>query len=111
MPGGHQGHVTIRAFRGTRRSSVYRDHTLPEASFARIRSAAAGRGLPGLTSLDPVAAADLDKPTARRVAREADALRRSAALLELDDDLAAIGDVARWCARAGGPAWLRFTPT
>jgi hypothetical protein len=29
-------------------------------------------------------------------------------LLELDDDLTAIGALARWCARAGEAAWLRI---
>ncbi len=31
--------VAIRAFRGTRRSSVYREHVLDEAAFERIAAA------------------------------------------------------------------------
>lgn len=85
--------VAIRAFRGTRRSSVYREHLLDEGSFARI-------------------AADwpreFDQQGARRLAEELTALRASAVLLDLDDHLTAIAELARWCARAGRDGWLRI---
>jgi hypothetical protein len=85
--------VAIRAFRGSRRSSVYREHELDAESFARI-----GAAWPR----------EFDKAGARRLADELTALRASATLLDLDDDLTAIGELARWCARASGDAWLRI---
>jgi hypothetical protein len=85
--------VAIRAFRGTRRSSVYREHVLDEAAYERMAA-----GWPR----------ELDKAGARRLAEELTALRASAALLDLDDDLTAIAELARWCARAGGDGWLRI---
>jgi hypothetical protein len=94
--------VLIRAFRGTRRKAVYRDHAFGRAAFACIRER-----LPLLRSLDEDRV-ELDKADARRLAAEISRLRRDAVLLELDDDLTAIGALARWCARAGEAAWLRI---
>jgi hypothetical protein len=102
----HGEGVELRAFRGTRRSSVYRAHALRAADAARVRGAAAELGLPLLASL---ALGELDKREARRLAEELRRLRASARLLELDDDLTAVAAVANWCARASGPAWLRIT--
>jgi hypothetical protein len=98
--------VELRAFRGTRRSSVYRVHAVDEAAAARIREAAARLGLPLLASLDP---GELDRDEARRLGGELRRLRRSAVLLELDSDLTALALVATWCARAPGRAWLRVS--
>ena len=83
--------VAIRAFRGTRRSSVYREHVLDEAAFERIAAEWPQ---------------EFDQAGARRLAEELTALRASAALLDLDDDVTAIAELARWCARAGGDGWL-----
>jgi hypothetical protein len=102
----HGEGVELRAFRGTRRSSVYRAHALRAADATRVRGAAAQLGLPLLASLAP---GELDKREARRLADELTRLRASARLLELDDDLTAMAAVANWCARASGPAWLRLT--
>ena len=96
----------MRAHRGTRRTSVYRDRVVPAQRFARIVATAAELRLDCLASLASPGRHRLDKRQARRLAVEAELVRRSAAVLELDDDLAAIADVARWCARASGPAWL-----
>jgi hypothetical protein len=85
--------VAIRAFRGTRRSSVYREHLVDDAAYERIAA-----GWPQ----------EFDKAGARRLAEELTALRASAALLELDDELTAIAELARWCARPGGDGWLRI---
>jgi hypothetical protein len=85
--------VAIRAFRGTRRSSVYREHVLDYAVYERIAA-----GWPH----------ELDQAGARRLAEELTAVRASAALLDLDDDLTAIAELARWCARPGGDGWLRI---
>jgi hypothetical protein len=98
--------VELRAFRGTRRSSVYRAHSVRAAEATRIRAAAASLGLPLLASLAP---GELDKGDARRVADELTRLRASATLLELDGELTALAAVASWCARAAGRAWLRIT--
>ena len=51
--------------------------------------------------------AELDKGGARRLADDLTALRASAVALELDDDLTALAEVANWCARARGRAWLQ----
>ena len=92
----------MRAFRGSRRSSVYREHTVSAAAFVRIASAAARLGVGGLTP------GELDKGEARQLADGLGSLRASLELPELDADLTALGDVARWCSRAGGDAWLRI---
>jgi hypothetical protein len=98
--------VEVRAFRGTRRSSVYRAHSVGGGEAARIRAAAAALDLPLLASLAP---AELDKREARRLAAELARLRASATLLELDAELTALAAVANWCARATGRAWLRVS--
>ena len=98
--------VEVRAFRGTRRSSVYRAHSVGGGEADRIRAAAAALGLALLAALAP---GDLDKRDARRLADELTRLRASATLLERDDDLTALAEVASWCARANGRAWLRVS--
>ena len=102
----HDEGLELRAFRGTRRSSLYRAHALRAADATLVRGAAAELGLPLLASL---ALGQLDKREARRLADELTRLRASAGLLELDDELTALAAVANWCARATGPAWLRIT--
>jgi hypothetical protein len=100
--------VEIRAFRGSRRASVYREHALGEGAFRRIVAAGARNGLRRLASLDPYGPHKLDKATARQLAEEASRLRASAELPDLDADLVAIAEVARWCARAEKGSWLRI---
>jgi hypothetical protein len=100
--------VEISAFRGTRRASVYRVHALREGAFRRIRDAGARRGLRRLASLDPSRPHELDKTTAKQLADEATNLRASAELPDLDGDLVAIAEVARWCSRASERSWLRI---
>jgi hypothetical protein len=99
--------VVVRAFRGTRRSSVYREHALAQSAFDRIVAAAIGEGLDVLPSLAEAGAQELDKQAARSLAEEVGRLRVAAVLLELDDDLTAMAAVANWCARASDDAWLR----
>ena len=101
------GPVEIRAFRGSRRRSVYREHVLPESHFERIRASAKKRGLPIVAALDFRNRHELDKRRARALAAEANALRVSAELPDLDDDLTEIAEIAHWCARASGGAWLQ----
>src|SRR5262245_51427486 len=104
----HGGAVEVRAFRGTRRASVYRDHVLSETDFARILAAGAARGLALLSSLDRHGSLELDKASARRLAEEATDLRISGELPDLDGDLIAMIEVARWCAHASDASWLRI---
>ena len=109
MTGDSEGEtVEIRAFRGTRRASVYRDHVLREESFARILAAADEQGLALLSSLDQHGPHELDKAASMRLAEQLTQLRSSGALVDLDDDLVSLAEVARWCARAGEDAWLRI---
>ena len=100
--------VEIRAFRGTRRASVYREHVLADGAYDRIVAAAARRGLALLPSLARGEPHELDKRSSRRLAGETTDVRMSGELPELDRDLVAIVEVARWCARSPGDAWLRI---
>lgn len=108
-PGSDQEIVRLRAFRGSRRASVYREHDLPRASARRLAEAASAQRLPLMGALDPGGLLGLDKDAARRLAREAEALASLPALSELADDLAAIAEVARWCGRSSKDAWLTIT--
>lgn len=100
--------LKIRAFRGGRRSSVYREHVVSIEAFVRILDVAKQQGLPVLSSIDPHSARELDKSNARQLADEMRRLRERSELPDLDDDLTAFAEVARWCARASGKAWLRI---
>ena len=96
--------VEFRAFRGTRRSSVYRSHAVGSGAFTRIVDASADAGLASLQRLAPIA--ELDAAEAHQLATELTHLRSSAVLLDLDADLAAIAAVASWCAHARSGAWM-----
>ena len=87
---------------------MYRVHALRQGALRRIVDAAARRGLPRLGSLDPYRPHKLDKTTAKQLADEATRLRASAELPDLDADLVAIAEVARWCSRASNGSWLRI---
>ncbi len=101
--------VEFRAFRGTRRSSVYRSHRIDGETFRRIVEASSAEGLAALRQLAPDS--ELDAVEARQVAAELTRLRSSAVVVDLDSDLAAIAAVANWCARARGSAWLTVQRT
>jgi hypothetical protein len=100
--------VAVRAFRGTNKASVYRDHVLPERVFERILAAGRDSGLALLSSLGRGGPHRLDKGTARELVRETQAIRTGGALHDLDDDLLELAAVARWCSRASGNAWLKI---
>jgi hypothetical protein len=85
---------------------VYRAHVVPEADFARILEFGAARDMALLASLDPHVPHELDKEDARQLAAEATEIRMSGELLDLDGDLVAIAEVARWCARAPARSWM-----
>jgi hypothetical protein len=101
-----RGSVEIRAFRGTRRTSVYRGHVVSESAFGRILAVGSRRDLSLLSSLDRSGRHELDKSVANQLAHEATALRMSGELPELDGDLTVIAELARWCAHASGDSWL-----
>jgi hypothetical protein len=61
-----------------------------------------------LSSLDRSGPHELDKQNAHRLADEAGSLRASGELIELDDDLATIAELARWCARASGASRMKI---
>ena len=98
--------VAIRAFRGAKRSSVYREHVVSGEVFVRILAAGKQRELTGLASLDSIGAYELDRREARQLADELGLLRKRSELPDLDGDLTASALGARWCARASGKAWL-----
>ena len=54
------------------------------------------------------AISELDKRKARQLADEAGSIRSGGELLDLDAELTAIAEVARWCAHASGRSWLRI---
>ena len=98
--------VELHAFRGSRRASVYRAHVVTEAAFARIVESGAGQDLALLASLGRSGAHELDKDAARQLAAEANEIRMSGELMDLDSDLVAIAELARWCARASTRSWM-----
>ena len=102
--------LEVRAFRGTRRSSRYRAHVLRADDLDRIREAAAPEGLQLLASLPTAEPHELGKEEARSLAEEITTLRAAASLLELDAELTALAELARWCGRASHGAWLRIQP-
>lgn len=101
--------VAIRAFRGTRRTSVYREHVLGEEAFRRIVDAGARSSLAAVASL-AAGRRELRKEAAHRLADELNRLRAGAGLLDVDDDLVAAAEIASWCARSREDAWLRIVP-
>jgi hypothetical protein len=98
--------VELRAFRGSRRASVYRAHVVPAQALVRIVESGAAHDLARIASLGRHGPHELDKEAARQLAAEASGIRMSGELLDLDGDLVAIAELARWCARAPARSWL-----
>jgi len=98
--------VELRAFWGSRRASVYRAHVVSGPAFARILVAGAAHDLGLLASLGRSDPHELDKGTARQLAAEVSEIRMSGELVELDSELVAIAELARWCARAPAGSWM-----
>lgn len=96
--------VQARAFRGTRKKSVYRDHLLEADDLVRIVDAGARGRLELVASLS--VPCEVEKDDTGRLAAELSELRVGAELLDLDDNLTALAELARFCARARGGAWL-----
>jgi hypothetical protein len=101
--------VEFRAFRGDRRTSVYRQHVVDRGAYRRLLETASRRRLPLLASLKARGRRELQKDEARRLAVEVSSLQADAELPELDRDLTLIAEVARWCARTPGQAWLSIS--
>jgi hypothetical protein len=97
--------IEARAFRGTRKASVYRGHVLEADDLNRIAEAGRRAGFDLVASL-ATAPIEVGKENARRLAGELSELRVGAELLDLDDDLTALAELARFCARARERAWL-----
>jgi len=101
--------VEIRALRGSQRSSVYRECVVSDDLFRRLLTAAATRGFRSLTALEPHGPHKLDKQHAWRFAREVAEVQDSLR----EPEVAAIIEVALWCAHATHSSWLtirRRTP-
>jgi hypothetical protein len=92
----------IRAFRGTRRSSIYRECVVPEQVFSRLLAAGESNGLSSLAALDANGTHKLDKNHARKLAREVAAIEG----LIGGPHLAGIVETALWCAHATATSWL-----
>ena len=85
---------------------MYRDLVVPGSSFGRILEAAEGQRLPLLASLDRHGPRELDKGQAQDLAAELTVLRSSGELIDVDDDLTSLAELARWCVHAREEAWL-----
>ena len=94
--------VSIRAFRGTRRSSVYRECIVPEHVFSDLVAAGESHALPTLASLAAHGPHQLDKGRARKLAREVAAIGTPLH----EPHLTALLEIARWCAHAKATSWL-----
>jgi hypothetical protein len=101
--------VELRAFRGTRKASIYREHIISGSAFGRVLAVGAERGLSQLSALDVHGRQELDKAGAKRLAEEATEVRMSGQLPDLDDDLTAIVELALWCVHASEDSWLKIT--
>jgi hypothetical protein len=62
--------------------------------------------LPLLSSLRQHQVAELDKDQAHRLSSEVETVLAAPEFHELDEDLARIADLARWCARSRQRSWL-----
>ena len=100
--------VEARAFRGTRKKSVYRSHALGHRALVRIAGAGAQSGLALVATLAALPC-EVEKDNAAQLAAELSELRQGGTLLDLDDDLTAVAELARFCARARGGAWLTLS--
>lgn len=96
--------VDIRAFRGPRESSVSREHAVPEGLFVRALLVASAYELHLLPALDQYGPHELSKEQARTLADEVRLIRSVLNDDVLDPHLAALFDVALWCARSPGDA-------
>jgi hypothetical protein len=102
-----QGVVEIRAFRGTLRSSVFRECLVSDDLFRRLLAAGERYGFRSLIALKPPGPHKLDRQHARRFAREVEELQG----LLREPEVAAIIEVAVWCAHSSNNSWLTIRRT
>ena len=81
---------------------MYRECVVSDALFRQLLAAGATHGLSSLTALEADAPHRLDKQHARRFAREVAAVQDSFH----EPEVAAIIEVALWCAHATHNSWL-----
>jgi hypothetical protein len=79
---------------------------MPENVFASMLKAGRRYKLPLLSSLNQHQAAELDQDQAHRLSNEVETVLAAPEFYELDQDLAKIADLARWCARSRQRSWL-----
>jgi hypothetical protein len=96
--------VELRAFRGSRRSAVYREVVVPGPVVARVVAEARAHELPLLSAF--AGARRLDRDQARALVAEIESLGGVHHSPELGPRLEQIAEVARWCARARRGSWL-----
>ena len=101
--------VRVRAFRGSRRAADYLEHEMPENVFVCMLKAGRRYKLPLLSSLYQHQAAELNKDQAHQLSNEVETVLAAPEFHELDQDLARILDVARWCARSRQRSWLTIS--
>ena len=82
---------------------MYRECVVPATVFRRLLELGASNGLRSLASLDVPGPHTLDKNHARKLARDVAAIE---AAVPSEPELAAIAEIARWCARATDTSWL-----
>jgi hypothetical protein len=98
--------VEVRAYRGPRRASVFREHLVPEDLFSRALMLARAYELHQLSALDPYGPFELNKEQARRISEEAAWL---AALVNdplLEPHLHGVRKAADFCWQYSGEAGL-----
>jgi hypothetical protein len=100
--------VELRAYRGKRRASTYREHVVPEELFVRTLLLASAYELHQLPTLDQYGPFELNKEQARRVDDEVAFLSTVVNDVLLAPHLEAISAVAAHCWRHSGDAWLHI---
>jgi hypothetical protein len=96
--------VEIRAFRGTERSSVYRECVVPIELFRRLLATGKSRRLRSLSALDPYGPHKLDREHAKQFAEDVAVVQDTVN----EPRFAEIVAVARWCAHSTAKSWLRI---
>lgn len=98
--------VEIRAYRGSRRASIYDEHAMPEDLFARLTLIASAYKLHQLSALDPYGPTELNREQARRVSEEAAFVAQTLNDPLLAPHLEAVQRVADYCWKHSGESWL-----
>jgi hypothetical protein len=100
--------VDVRAYRGTRTASVYREHVVPERLFERILLLASAYDLHVLPALDQYGPHELNQQQAATVAEELAFLQPVVNDAALAPHLIALRELSLWCARSGESSWIHI---